>query len=101
MWGVVTNVPWHPRYDCCPNDPFPIMTFTFHLYRTTQMITVLLVPLGFLTFLVNFAFFMECEDTNRIVYCMTILLIIMVVKDMTYSLIPLTGEIMWIHIYLG
>ena len=89
------------HYECCPNDPYPIMTFTFHIFRTTQMYAMLLVPLGFLTFLVNFAFFMQCDDNNRVLYCMTILLVIMVVKDMTYSLIPLTGEIMWIHIYLG
>ena len=97
----VTANPTHIMYDCCPNDPYPVMTFTFHIMRTTQMFAMLLVPLGFLTFLVNFAFFMQCDDTNRIVYCMTILLVIMVVKDMTYSLIPLTGETMWIHIYLG
>ena len=83
------------------SESYPVMTFTFHIMRTTQMFAMLLVPLGFLTFLVNFAFFMQCDDTNRIVYCMTILLVIMVVKDMTYSLIPLTGETMWIHIYLG
>ena len=83
------------------SESYPVMTFTFHIFRTTQMFAMLLVPLGFLTFLVNFAFFMQCDDTNRIVYCMTILLVIMVVKDMTYSLIPLTGETMWIHIYLG
>jgi len=87
-------------YGCCPNDPFPIMTYTFQMYRTTQMITVLLLPLGFLTFLVNFAFFMTTDDTNRVVFCMTILLIIMVVKEMTYSLVPLTGELMWIHLYI-
>jgi len=87
-------------YDCCKTDPFPVMTYTFHFARTTQMITILLLPLGFLTFLVHFAFFMETDDNNRVIYCMTILLIIMVVKDMTYSLVPLTGELMWIHMYI-
>jgi len=87
-------------YDCCKTNPFPVMTYTFHFARTTQMITILLLPLGFLTFLVHFAFFMETDDNNRVIYCMTILLIIMVVKDMTYSLVPLTGELMWIHMYI-
>ncbi len=27
--------------DCCKTDPFPVMTYTFHFARTTQMITVL------------------------------------------------------------
>ena len=61
----VTANPTHIMYDCCPNDPYPVMTFTFHIMRTTQMFAMLLVPLGFLTFLVNFAFFMRCDDNNR------------------------------------
>lgn len=87
-------------YGCCPNDPYPVMTYTFHMFRTTQMMTILLLPLGFLTILANFAFFMKPDETNRVVYTMSILLIVMIVKDMTYSMVPLTGELLWIHAYI-
>ena len=71
-------------FDCCPQDPYPVATYTFYITRTTKMMTIILFPLGFLTFLIFYAFYMPPDDVNRISFCVLILLIVMVMKDYTY-----------------
>ena len=90
----------HHKYSCCPNDPYPTVTYTVTLKRETfYYLNFTLLP-AVLFSLMSFAvFFMSFEVGERLGCGITLVLVVEVAKQTIQTLVPICGELLWMELF--
>src|SRR6056297_1483310 len=87
-------------YDCCPNEPWPTLTYTIQLKRESFFyLNFTLLPSVILS-LISFAvFYMTFEVGERLGFGITMVLIVEVSKQTIQALVPICGELLWMELF--
>ena len=87
-------------YPCCPNEPWPLITYWVSLDRASfYYYNAIIVPGCVFTYLSFFAFFMSHEVGERLGFCITLILATEVSKVVISSMVPVCGELLWVEIF--
>ncbi|XP_067019146.1 neuronal acetylcholine receptor subunit alpha-10-like isoform X3 [Acropora muricata] len=81
------------KYDCCPNDLYPDITFVINLQRRSLFYTYhLVIPNFIITLLAFFSFYIPVECGERLSFVITVLLSMTVFLLLVAESIPPTSE---------
>ena len=93
-WDVIAvpaerNVPFYP---CCPDEPYPDITFNITLRRKTLFYTMnIMVPCVCINLLTLTGFYVPCDCGEKISICITILLSLSMFQLLLLELLPGTS----------
>lgn len=88
----------HHYYNCCPNEPWPIVGFTIHLTRASRFfVTSIILPNVLFTYLSFAVLFSHVSCGERLGVGATLLLAISAVDIITSSYIPKSNKWLWIN----
>jgi len=90
-------------YPCCPNDPWPTLSFTLAFRRTTTKLYLrtLTIPVMLLTILASAVFWFDVRCGERLGYGITILLSITAVEIIAAESLPTCPEFLWIEAFMS
>ena len=81
------------KYDCCPNDLYPDITFVINLQRRSLFYTYnLVIPNFIITLLAFFSFYIPVECGERLSFVITVLLSMTVFLLLVAESIPPTSD---------
>jgi len=86
-------------YPCCPNEPWPTLSFTFVFERRTTNYyqrSLVFVMITF-TFLASAVFFFDIRCGERLGYGITILLSMVATEIIAADILPICPELLWIE----
>ena len=88
-------------YPCCPDEPWPTLTYTFVFERITTALYMrtLAIPVMLLTFLASAVFWWDVRCGERLGYGITVLLAITAVEIIAAEQLPTCPEWLWIEAF--
>jgi len=88
-------------YPCCPNEPWPTVSFTFVFKRETTVLYLrtLTIPVLLLTILASAVFWFDVRCGERLGYGITVLLSITAVEIIASESLPTCPELLWIEAF--
>jgi len=95
---LVTNF-----YPCCPDEPWPVLSYTFVFKRTTSdfYLRTLVIPIILLTYLAASVFWFDVRCGERLAMGITILLAIVATQIVAAERLPKCAENLWIEMVCG
>jgi len=96
--GIRTSIQVY-TYPCCPDEPWPTLTYTFLFERVTTWLYMrtLVIPVVMLTFLSSAAFFFDLRCGERLGYGITVILAIIATEIIASESLPTCPEWLWIE----
>ena len=96
----VTVTVSNKTYPCCPDEPWPLVTYWVSLDRASfYYYNAIIVPGSVFAYLSFFAFFMSYKVGERLGFCITLILATEVSKVVVSSMVPVCGELLWVEIF--
>jgi hypothetical protein len=89
-------------YPCCPNEPWPVVSFKIAATRSSNPYTKgIVAPNIVVTFLSFGTLWMDPACGERMGYSATLLLALVAIDFITSSYLPMTDEFLWIELLSG
>jgi len=89
------------QYDCCPNEPWPILKVRIHFKRALAFYTLgFIVPIVIFTTASFMVFLIGERSGERIGLGVTLMLVIEVTKYTVQAWLPKCGELLWMDLFI-
>ena len=88
-------------YDCCPSEPWPVVTYEIKLDRSSNFyVFTLLVPTCIITCLSFVVFWAPPSAADALSFGITIIVVVILMNVVLLELLPICGELLWIDLFM-
>jgi hypothetical protein len=97
---AVTATRTNYEYDCCPNEPWPVVVYEVSMRRSQHFYwTLVLVPGILITILSFFVFMTDTGSADALGYGIGVIVVNLLSNIVLVGILPLCGETKWIDVF--